>query len=91
LVVVGHGEPSPVFRITPNPKIVKVLTMEVAEQWKMELISVKIDSKKSPSVVEVIFKVDCWGKGLKVCFEHLRILNFAPDFSVCCGPEASID
>jgi hypothetical protein len=28
-------------------------------------------------------KVDCWGKGLGVCFEHLRILNFAPDFSVC--------
>jgi hypothetical protein len=20
-------------------------------------------------------KVDCWGKGLKVCFKHLRILN----------------
>jgi hypothetical protein len=30
-------------------------------------------------------KVDCWGKGLRVCLEHLRILNFAPDFSVCCG------
>jgi hypothetical protein len=43
-------------------------------------------------------KVDCWGKGLRACFEHLRILNFAPDFSVCCGAclysigaEASID
>jgi hypothetical protein len=29
--------------------------------------------------------LDCWGKGLRVCFEHLRILNFAPDVSVCCG------
>jgi hypothetical protein len=33
-----------------------------------------------------------------VCFEHLRLLNFAPDLSVCCGAclysigaEASID
>jgi hypothetical protein len=23
--------------------------------------------------------------GPRVCFEQLRILNFAPDFSVCCG------
>jgi hypothetical protein len=45
-----------------------------------------------------ISKVDCWGKGLRVCFEHLRLLNFAPDLSVCCGAclysigaEASID
>jgi hypothetical protein len=55
LLVAIVGQPSPDIRITPNPKIVKDFSMEVAQQWKMELISVKIDSRKSPSVVEVIF------------------------------------
>jgi hypothetical protein len=30
-------------------------------------------------------KVECSGKRLRVCFEHLRNLNFASDVSVCCG------
>jgi hypothetical protein len=57
-------------------------------------------AKSTPSVVQVpLFtleamlalesssssKIDCWGKGFRVCFEHLRILNFALDFFVCCG------
>jgi hypothetical protein len=25
------------------------------------------------------------GRQCRVCFEHLRILNFAPEFSICCG------
>jgi hypothetical protein len=29
-----------------------------------------------------ITKVDCWEKGLRVCLEHLRILNFAPHLPI---------
>jgi hypothetical protein len=40
--------------------------------------------------VSALTKVDCWGKGLRVCFEYLRILNFAPDLPIVKIPRPSL-
>jgi hypothetical protein len=40
------------------------------------LVSGNLRSRSASTI-----KVDCRGKGLRVCFKHFRILNFAPDFS----------